>query len=54
VENIISRLSNKNVDIKIVPEIFEILSGSVKTDNVLGAVLMDIDIAAMPEWQKKY
>jgi exopolysaccharide biosynthesis polyprenyl glycosylphosphotransferase len=52
VENIISRLSEKDVEIKIQPDILDILSGSVKTSNVLGAALIDLKTGLMPEWQQ--
>jgi len=52
VEKIIERLSEKKVDIKIVPDILDILSGSVKTSNVYGAVLSDIQTGLIPEWQQ--
>lgn len=52
VENIINRLSEKDVEIKIQPNALDILSGSVKTNNVLGAPLIDIQTALMPEWQQ--
>ncbi|MEP7318304.1 MAG: sugar transferase, partial [Panacibacter sp.] len=51
-EIIISRLSEKDVEVKMVPETFQILSGAVKTENILGAVLIDIDTGLMPEWQR--
>lgn len=51
-EHIISRLSEKDVEVKLVPETFQILSGSVKSENVFGAVLIDIDTGLMPEWQR--
>lgn len=51
-EQIISRLSEKDVEVKMVPEAFQIVSGSVKTENVFGAVLIDIDTGLMPEWQR--
>lgn len=50
-ESIISRLSEKDVEVKMVPETFQILSGAVKTENILGAVLIDIDTGLMPAWQ---
>ncbi len=50
-EDIISRLSERDVEVKMVPETSQILYGSVKTDNVLGAVLIDIDTGLMPAWQ---
>lgn len=51
-ENIISRLSEKDVEIKIQPNTLDILSGSVKTSNVLGAALIDLQTGLMPEWQQ--
>ena len=51
-ENIIERISEKNVDIKIVPSVLDILSGSVKTSHVFGAMLSDIQTGLMPEWQQ--
>lgn len=51
-ENIISRLSEKDVEIKIKPDTLDILSGSVKTINVMGAPLIDLQTGLMPEWQQ--
>ncbi len=52
VGSIISRLSEKDVEIKIVPNTLDILSGSVKTTNVFTPVLSDIKTGLMPEWQQ--
>ncbi len=52
VEGIINKLSEKDVEIKIVPDILDILSGSVKTSHVFGAVLSDIKTGLMPDWQQ--
>jgi len=52
VEKIIERLSDKDVEIKIIPSTLDILSGSVRTSNVLGALLSDIHTGLMPEWQQ--
>jgi len=51
-ESIINRLSEKDVEIKIKPGTLDILSGSVRVSNILGAVLMDIRTGLMPEWQQ--
>ena len=52
IEEIVSVLTEKDIDIKLVPDTIDILAGSVKTSNVLGAMLMDIQTAAMsPEEQ---
>ena len=50
-ENIINRLSEKDVEIKIQPNTLDILSGSVKTSSVMGAALIDLQTGLMPEWQ---
>jgi exopolysaccharide biosynthesis polyprenyl glycosylphosphotransferase len=51
-EAIISRLSEKDVEIKIQPDTLDIISGSVKTNNVLGAALIDLKTGLMPDWQQ--
>ena len=51
-EKIINRLSEKDVEIKILPDTLDILSGSVKTSNVFGAVLIDLQTGLMPIWQQ--
>jgi polysaccharide biosynthesis protein PslA len=50
-EQIVQRLTEKDVEIKIIPDILDILSGSVKTSNLFGALLVDIHTGLMPEWQ---
>jgi exopolysaccharide biosynthesis polyprenyl glycosylphosphotransferase len=52
IENIINRLSEKNVTIKMKAGNFDILSGAVRPSNVLGAVLIDLQTELMPEWQQ--
>lgn len=51
-ENAVNRLSEKDVEIKIQPDTLDILSGSVRTSNVLGAALIDLQTGLMPEWQQ--
>jgi hypothetical protein len=51
-KKIINRLSEKNVAVKIQPSILDILAGSVKTSNVLGAPLIDLHMGLIPEWQQ--
>ena len=50
----ISRLGDIDVDIRIVPDTADILSGSVKTSDVLGVPLMDIKTGLMPDWQQNF
>ena len=52
IEKIVDVLSEKDVEIKIVPNTLDILSGSVKMTNVFGAVLSDIRTGLMPQWQQ--
>ena len=52
IESIINRLSDFDVEIKIQPNSLDILSGSVKTSNVMGAALIDLKTGLMPEWQQ--
>jgi exopolysaccharide biosynthesis polyprenyl glycosylphosphotransferase len=52
VETIVNRLSEKDVQVKIAPDMLDILSGSVKTSNLFGDLLADIKTGLMPEWQQ--
>ncbi|MCH8903807.1 MAG: sugar transferase [Bacteroidetes bacterium] len=52
INEIMNFLSNKNVVIKIIPDIYDILTGSVRINNVLGAILIEIYPEIMPTWQK--
>lgn len=51
-ESVISRLSEKDVEVKLVPETYEILAGSVHTQNIPSPLLIDIDTGLMPAWQR--
>lgn len=50
-EEIINQLSLKNVEIKLVPDLLDIVTGSVKTSNVFGATLIELHTNPMPFWQ---
>lgn len=51
-EDLLKRLSEIDVEIKIYPNTLDILTGSVKTGNVLGPLLIDINTSLMPAWQQ--
>lgn len=51
-EELVQRLGDKEVDIKMVPSTMDILSGSVKTENVLSPMLADISTGLIPQWQQ--
>jgi exopolysaccharide biosynthesis polyprenyl glycosylphosphotransferase len=44
-------LEDEPVIIKIVPDLFDVVSGSVKMQNVLGTALIEINHQIMPTWQ---
>jgi len=50
---LISKCDQKNVGIKIVPDLYEILSGQARTSQIYGIPLIDIMPQLMPEWEKK-
>ena len=50
--SIISRLPNDRIVIKILPDMYDILSGSVKLNNIFGALLMEVNAEVMPPWQR--
>jgi len=50
--NIINALANYKLVIKIIPDMYDILSGSVKMNQVYGAVLIEIYPDLMPRWQR--
>lgn len=52
--NIISLLKEENVNIKIIPDIYDLISGSVKLNYIFGTALIDISPEIMPEWQQNF
>lgn len=52
IKEILDSLAGRNVVIKIIPDMYDILAGSVKMSHVLGAVLIEINHELMPRWQK--
>ncbi len=54
IHDIINQLAGKNVVIKIIPDMYDILSGSVKMNHVLGAALIEIYPELMPQWQHNF
>jgi len=48
---IISRVDSANVRIKILPDMYDILSGTVEMSNIFGALLINVSTEAMPIWQ---
>ena len=51
INSIFNELDKEKVDIKIIPDMYDILSGSVKMGNILGTILIEVDRKLMPMWQ---
>ena len=51
--DLIAKSDNKNVGLKIVPDLYDILSGQARTSQIYGIPLIDIMPQLMPEWEKK-
>lgn len=48
----LSQLFNHDIIIKIIPDMYDIMLGSVKMNNVFGAILIRIYPDLMPTWQR--
>lgn len=51
-KTIISKINHHHIVIKIAPDLFDILAGSVKLNNIFGALLMEVNEEVMPPWQR--
>jgi exopolysaccharide biosynthesis polyprenyl glycosylphosphotransferase len=51
IKNIVNDLGDMGVIIKIIPDIYDILSGHVKMTSILGTPLIEIKDQIIPEWQ---
>jgi exopolysaccharide biosynthesis polyprenyl glycosylphosphotransferase len=51
-EAIVNRLIEKDVDIKLIASTLDIVTGSVKTANVFGSTLIDVNSNLLPLWQQ--
>ncbi len=45
-------LEDQRVVIKIIPDLYDLMSGQVRINNVIGTALIEINHDFMPEWQK--
>ncbi len=51
-EKILQLLSDNEINIKLTADTVDIISGSVKTNNVLGILLIELQSGLMPQWQQ--
>jgi exopolysaccharide biosynthesis polyprenyl glycosylphosphotransferase len=47
IEQLVFNLSDKEIAIKLIPDTLDILSGSIKANNILGSFLVDIQTSAL-------
>jgi exopolysaccharide biosynthesis polyprenyl glycosylphosphotransferase len=51
-QSIIARVDNGKISIRVLPDMYSILSGSVDMTNIYGALLIEINPDVMPYWQR--
>ncbi len=51
--DVVGKCDMENVSIKIIPDLYEIISGQARTSQLYGFPLIDIMPQLMPEWEKK-
>lgn len=51
-EQLLIRLSYRPVTVKVLPDLYDIISGSVRINNVFAPVLISIHPELLPDWQK--
>ena len=51
ISKIMNELEGTSVRIKIIPDMYDILSGSVKMTSIFGAPLIEVNPQIMPAWQ---
>lgn len=49
---LISRLDGKNIAIKLIPDMYDIVTGSVKMTSIFGMPLIHVNNVTMPYWQQ--
>ena len=52
INSIINDLADLKVEIKVVADMYSILTGSVKMSSIFGALLISVNPEMMPSWQK--
>jgi len=53
-KKIINDLNAYNVSIKVIPDMYDILTGSVKLSAIFGALLIEVNAHEMPIWQQNF
>jgi len=50
-QNIIIQLAGFDLKINIIPDSYDIIAGQVKTSSIYGALLLEVNLLPMPDWQ---
>jgi len=51
IQNILTNLQENNVKVKIIPDLYNILTGQVKMNSILHAALIEISMGSLASWQ---
>jgi exopolysaccharide biosynthesis polyprenyl glycosylphosphotransferase len=54
ISKIVTELDNQHIIIKVIPDMYDILSGSVKMTAIFGAPLIEISREIMPAWEQSF
>lgn len=52
IQKIINSIIDTNVKVSIIPDLYQILTGSVKVNHLFGLPIIDVKTSLMPVWQK--
>lgn len=52
IKNLVTRIEGSDIKINILPDMYDILSGSVRMSNIFGALLIQVNAEVMPVWQR--
>lgn len=52
IRKLIARMGGSDLKINILPDMYDILSGSVKMSNIYGTLLIEVNAEVMPIWQR--
>ena len=49
---LIAKIAGKGIHIKLIPDMFDLITGNVKSNNIYGTLLVDLPIDEFTPWQK--
>ena len=51
IQHILVQLASFDLKINVIPDSYDIIAGQVKTSSIYGALLVEVDLLPMPDWQ---